>query len=303
MNELKKRKLREYAFVYSAIIVQLTVFAVFYVYCNLKSILMAFQLRDAAGKVSWTFDNFTRIFKDFTSTNSGELWLATGNTFKFFLLNQILFPIAFLNSYFLFKKIPGYKIYRILFFIPSILSSVVWSNLFKYIVGTEGPIAMLWQSIGGLDSPPTFLTDNRYALGTVMLYSVWFGLIGNFVLFSGTLSRIPNELFEVGKLDGIKWGQELVKVIVPLVWPTISTVFLLSLMGLFTASGNILLLTNGSYNTMTLSHYLFTRVYGNPDTSNSYNYASAIGLILTGLTLPIVFTVMHFVNKIENVEY
>lgn len=105
MNELKKRKLKEYAFVYSAIIVQLTVFAVFYVYCNFKSILMAFQLRDAAGKVFWTFDNFTRIFKDFTSTNSGELWLATGNTFKFFLLSQILFPIAFLNSYFLFLNI------------------------------------------------------------------------------------------------------------------------------------------------------------------------------------------------------
>lgn len=299
----RKEELKKNLFVFSIIIVQLIVFAIFYVYCNFKSILMAFQQRVFGGKTIWTFDNFIQIFQDVKKGMDGQLWLATKNTFKFFLLSQILFPISFINSYFLYKKVPGHKIFRIVFFVPSILSAVVWSTLYKNIVGTDGPIAAIWQMIGGLESRPTFLTDTRYALGFVMLYSIWFGVVGNFVLFSGTLTRIPDELIEVGDLDGITWHTELIKVIVPMVWPTISTVWLLSLMGLFTASGEILLLTGGSYDTMTLSYYLFTRVYSVPETSNLYNYSSAIGLVLTLLTLPIVFIVQFFLNKVEDVQY
>lgn len=303
LTDKRKNLLKERAFIFSAIVIQLTVFAVFYVYCNFSSIIMAFQLRDVSGNVYWTFRNFTDIFADLMRAGNGDLYLATINTFKFFILGQILFPIAFMTSYFMYKKVPGYKVYRILFFIPSILSSVVWSFLYKEIVGTHGPIAQIWQAFGGLTDPPTFLTDPRYALAFVMIYSIWFGIAGNFVLYSGTLARIPNEIIEVGRLDGIKWYRELVSVIVPLVWPTISTVWLLSLMGLFSATGNILLLTGGSYGTNTLSYYLFTRVYDVPENSNTYNYSAAIGLVLTLLTLPIVFTVKHFLEKVENVEY
>jgi ABC-type sugar transport system permease subunit len=174
----------------------------------------------------------------------------------------------------MYKKVPMHKAFRILFVLPSVLSGVVWTNMFRQFMGVKGPIALVWQKVFNLIDPPTFLTDSRYALGAVMLYSIWMGIASNFVLYSGTLTRIPNELIEVGKLEGIKWYQELLQVIVPLVWPTISTVWLMSLMGIFTASGNILLLTNGAYGTNTLSHFLFTRVYNVPESSNLYNYSS-----------------------------
>ncbi len=295
--------IKERGFILSMIIVQMVIFAIFYVYKNFSSIMMAFQLRDVSGETVWTFKNFADIWKDVTSAYNGELLLSTVNTFKFFILGQVMFPIAFMTSYFMYKKVPGYKAFRLLFFIPSILSGVVWSTLYKNIIGMNGPIAALWQDIAGLSKPPIFLTDHRYALTFVMIYSVWMGIAGNFVLYSGTLTRIPPELIEVGMLDGIKWYQELIRVIVPLVWPTISTVWLLSLMGIFTASGNILLLTNGGAGTMTLSHYLFTRVYQVPESSNLYNYSSAIGLVLTILTLPVVFLVQWLLGKVENVEY
>ncbi len=303
ISDKKKNRIKEYLFIYSAIIIQLTVFAVFYVYVNINSVKMAFQVT-IQGKTIWTLENFKDFFKSFTTVLEGEnMWIATKNTFIFFIIHQLLFPIAFVNSYFLYKKIPGHKVYRIAFFIPSVLSSVVWSALYKDIVGTNGPIAILIQKMNGLNAPPRLLGDPKYALTFVALYSVWFGLISGFVLYSGTFSRIPNEIIEVGNLEGITWTQELVKVVVPLVWPTVSTVFLLGLMGLFTSSGNILLLTGGAYDTNTLSFYLFSQVYGKPETSNSYNYASAIGLLLTALTLPIVFGVTKLTNKVENVEF
>ena len=304
-NELKRiRQIRKYLFIFSIIGIQLINFIVFYVIQNGNSILMAFQLK-RRGVPYWTLDNFKRVYAQFfgAGANSSELMLALKNTLKFFLLNLILLPIAFCTSYFLYKKVFGYRALQIIFFIPGLISSVVWSMLYKELVGINGPVAHFLQWVTSSEEPFLLLTDSRYALKTVMGYSVWFGVTSNFVLYGGALSRIPNELIEVGKLDGIKWYRELVQVIVPLVWPTIGTLLLLSLTGIFTSSGNILYLTGGAYGTNTISYLIFQNVYGNQLTSNLYNYASCVGICFTLLTLPVVFVSRKLLNKVEDVAY
>ncbi len=308
LTDKKRNLLKERAFVYGIVAIPIITWLVFYVSINFRSIIMAFQLRDTdpvTGQQTtyWTLDNFKNIWKDLTKGDQGDLLLATRNTFIFFLLGQVTFPISFMTSYFLWKKVPLHGMYRLLFFIPSILSSVVWTNIYREMIGVNGPIAQFAQWITQSEEPFTFLTDNRYALSAVIGYSLWFSLTGNFVLYSGTLTRIPKELEEAGQLEGITWWQELWHVVVPLVWPTISTVWLMGLMGIFGASGNILLLTGGAYNTNTLSHFLFTRVYNVPEFSNLYNYSSALGLVMTMLTLPIVFIVRKLLEKVPAAEF
>lgn len=308
LTDKKRNILKERVFVYGIMTIPLLVWVVFYIGINARSILMAFQLRNIdpiTGEATtyWTLDNFKNIWADLNRGDQGELLLATRNTFIFFFLGQVTFPISFMTSYFLWKKVPLSGVYRLLFFIPSILSGVVWSNIYREMIGANGPIAQLHQAITGATEPYTYLTDNRYALIAVIGYSLWFSLTGNFVLYSGTLSRIPKELEEAGQLEGISWWQELIHVVVPLVWPTISTIWLMGLMGFFGASGNILMLTNGGYGTTTLAHFLFTRVYQVPETSNLYNYASALGLVMTVLTLPVVFIVQRLLNKVPPAEF
>ena len=308
LTDKKRNILKERIFIYGIIAIPLIAFAVFYIGINFRSILMAFQLRNTdpiTGEqtIYWTLDNFKNIWLDLNRGDQGDLMLATRNTFIFFLLGQITFPISFATSYFLWKKVPLSGVYRLLFFIPSILSSVVWSNIYKEMIGAQGPIAQLHQAITGATEPYTYLTDNRYALTAVIGYSLWFSLTGNFVLYSGTLTRIPKELEEAGQLEGITPWQELIHVVVPLVWPTVSTIWLMGLIGFFGASGNILLLTGGAYNTNTLSYYLFTRVYNVPETSNLYNYSSALGIVMTLLTLPVVFIVRRLLEKVPPAEF
>lgn len=300
----KLREVKKYLFILSIIGIQLINFVIFYVIQNGNSILMAFQLKKR-GQSYWTLDNFKRVYTQFfgDGANSSELMLALKNTFKFFALSLVMFPIAFCTSYFMYKKIYGYRGLQIIFFVPGLVSGVVWSMLYKELMGVNGPIVDMLQFLTGADEPYLLLGDTRYALKTVMLYSVWFGIAGNFVLYGGALSRIPTELIEVGKLDGITWYRELVQVIVPLVWPTISTLLILSMTGLFTASGNILYLTNGAFGTNTISFLIFQNVYGNQLTSNTYNYAACVGICFTVLTLPIVFISRWLLNKVEDVEY
>lgn len=301
-NQKRKRTISKYAFIFAIIGFQLVNFIIFYVIQNFNSILMAFQLK-SKGEIVWTFENFTRLYDAFfNATPEDELITALTNTFRFFGLNLIMFPISFITSYFMFKKVFGHSLFRVIFFVPSILSAVVWSNLYKVIVGPEGPIVDIIMALTNSDMPLE-LFRQPYAIYTVMAYSVWMGIAGNFILYGGALSRIPTEVLEAGQIDGLGWFREMVSVIIPLIFPTIGTLLLLQLTSIFMSSGNILLLTGGGEGTTTLSYFIFDTVYKLAGTSNEYNYASAVGIVFTVLTIPIVFGVRSMLNKIEDVQY
>ena len=105
---------------------------------------------------------------------------------------------------------------------------------------------------------------------------------------------------ESAKLDGVNSMQELFLIITPMVWSTFSTLFILSFIGIFSASGPILFFTNGAYNTTTLSYWIFLQVKDNA----TYNYPSAVGLFFTIIGVPLTLIVWKVTNMIhENVEY
>lgn len=294
---------KKYGFLISILGLQLLNFVIFYIVQNASALVMAFQWKKpVTGETYWTLHAFKLMFEKF-STGGNEMLIALRNTFIYFGFSLIMIPIGFATSYFMYKKIWGYKVWRILFFLPSILSSVVWSMIYKQIVGVHGPIAPLVQQIHGLAEVPELLKSTSFALFTVLMYSFWLGIAGNFVIYQGTLTRIPDSVIEAGKLDGVGWLREFGQIIVPLVWPTLSTVLLLSLTGIFTASGNLLLLTGGGANTNSISFYIFQQVYGQAEDSTTFNLGSAIGMFFTLLTIPIVFTVRYFTNRVEDVQY
>lgn len=300
--ESRANSVKKYIFIISIIGIQLINFGIFYIYVNANSLVMAFQWRNPDGDLYWSLHAFQLMFSQFSSAES-EIGIALKNTLIYFCANLVLLPISFTTSYFMYKKILGHQVFRILFFLPSILSAVIWSLLYQNIIGVKGPIAQLYQVLHGLPEPPSFLGDSQYALGAVIAYTIWLGIASNFIIFSGTLTRIPESVIEAGKLDGVSWFRELWQIILPLILPTMGTMFLLQLSGIFTSSGNILLLTGGEWKTNSISFLIFEQVYGIVETSNTYNYASAIGMFFTLLTIPIVFISRFLINRIDSVEY
>ncbi|MDR1093123.1 MAG: sugar ABC transporter permease [Clostridiales bacterium] len=300
----RARTVKKYLFLASIIGVQLALFCFFYVGISGGAVLMAFQ-KNTGGRAVLTLDHFKRFFDVFLHTS--DIWIALRNTFIFFFFGFVMLPISFANSYFMYKKIWGYKIFRVLFFLPSVISMVVWSQIYGGIVGPQGPVARLFQILSGSEFPPHFLGDSRYALIFVILYSFWLGYAGSFILFGGALSRIPESVIEAGKIDGVGWFRELVQVIIPLVWPTLSTMLILSLTGLFTASGNIFLLTNGAFGTTTISFIIFQNTYNGGNMADlppaTQGYTAALGLVFTVLTIPLVFLTVKLLKKVEDVKY
>ena len=286
-TKITKKTWKDIGFVAALVSIPILQFLIFYVFINGNVILLAFQKENNA----FTFDNFHFLFRYFGSSNS-TLLEALVNTLKFFALQIVMFPVSLLFSYFLYKKIFLHRYLQIVFFLPSIISAMVMVTLFKNIM--NGPVAEIWATIFGLQNQPLFFDSTRYALKSIMVYMVWTGLANNMVIFSGTMARVPAEILESGKMDGVGFWRELVQLVVPLIWPTLSTLILLQFIGIFTASGPILLFTQGRYNTSTIAYWIYAQVYDGVD----YYYPAAIGLICTVIGTPIALGVKWLLEKV-----
>lgn len=269
---------------------------VWYFIVNINSILMAFQ--DPTTN-ALSFVNFKQLFNDL-SFSSSVIWEALGNTLLFFVEGSILMPvIVYFIAYFLYKGIFLGKVFRFILFVPSIVSGVVISTMFINLVSPKGPLSYLHFLSTG--APMTdYLHQDGTSIWVILAYCVWTGFTGNLLLLIGTFTRLPKEVLESARLDGVNQIQELFLIVTPMVWSTISTLFLLSMVGIFTASGPILLFTNGAYKTYTISFWIFAQVKDNA----SYNYPAAVGLAFTVLGLPIVFIVNKLMSKVSpEIEY
>ena len=273
-----ENRLRKNLFIVGMLSIAIVHFLVFWLYVNLSSILMAFKNVTIEG-TKWGFGNFKIMFDSFRNPTS-ELRGAFVNTMIFFAVNLLIkLPLTFICSYFLYKKIKGYKYYRFVFFLPSIISAVVLTSLLKYMVNPGGPLPRIYEMLWGREAP-LFLADSDYALGVILFYTIWSGFGVNIILFQGAMSRIPPEIIEAGKIDGVGMTRELFQIVTPLVWPTISTVVVLAFVGIFSSSGEILLFTKGLYDTYTISYWIFELVQGIKGTVN-LEYASTVGIFFS----------------------
>ena len=150
---LVKKTLKKYAFILSFLAIPLISTAIFYFYVNIDSILMAFDVPNGEG----LFYNFSYIIKEF-AYNASELSESLVNTLYFFGANLlIMFPLSFIFSYFIFKKIKLYKFFRIAFYLPVIISGTVYVSLFKKMIAINGPLLTILNNLFNMNWYPEFL--------------------------------------------------------------------------------------------------------------------------------------------------
>ena len=308
MYEQKKRnvrsegftriRIRRSLFIIGMLSIAVINFLVFWLYVNFNSILMAFQMQTSKGLI-WTMDNFERFFRE-VKIEDFQLGLAIKNSMLLYVTSTFIsLPLSLLFAYYLFKKVPMATGFRIVFFLPSIISAAVLVTLFKYIVAPSGPLNEIISFIIGKEFYVEWVTDELYSMKTILFYVLWTGFGGNIVLLSGAIYRIPEDVLEYAQIDGVGMTRELFNIIIPMAWPTFSTLVVCATAGLFSNMGPVLLFTEGKFKTMTLGYFIFDKV-----SVGQYNYPSAIGLIFTVIGVPIVLFVKWVMDKtFESVEY
>ena len=297
----KKKDIGAIIFIGLMLIVPILAYLFFYVYINFNSVLMAFQipLYDGLGGFEWGFDNFVKVYKQFTSTDENLLPYLL-NTVIFFVTDTFVsLPLSLIICYFMYKKIAGYQIFRTIIYLPVIITTTIFATLFKGMLEAGGPIQMICGRLG-IEPPSTFVNSEDYALKTVLFFVIYSGIGGRFVLFGGAMNSIDPSIIDAGRIDGAGPLRELVSIIVPCIWPTLSTMLLLCTTGIFTASGPSLLFDKGDYGTSTISYWIYEITSGSGSSGESVELAAAIGLIFTILGLPIVLVVKKLTGITED---
>ncbi|MBR4942770.1 MAG: sugar ABC transporter permease [Clostridia bacterium] len=297
-NILIKKKgdrIEKNLFIVGMLLIPLLHFIFFYIYVNFSSFLMAFQRPryDGSGAVDWGFQNFIMFWEELVTTDS-DLLICLRNTLVFFSVDIFIkLPLSLLICYFIYKKIVGKRAFRAIIYLPCIIMSTVFITLYKYMVGTGGPLFAIWEVLG--EEPKYFFSSSEYALKAIVFYVIYSGLGGHFILLGGAMNAIDDSIIDAGKIDGVGPFRELISLIIPSIWPTLSTMLLMASIGVFTASGPLLLFTQGEFETNTISFWIYgltTGVTGYTD----YEYASAVGLVFTLCGLPIVLTVKKLIG-------
>ena len=300
-KQKKKHRIKELLCIWSVLILPIIDLIIFWVYGTIQSIPIAFEVYDTYGNVArYGFDNFKYIFD--TIQTPGNLFIEslTNNLKYWFLSIAVLTPISFVMGYFLYKKIWCYKIFRYVFFFPSLLSAVIISIFFKNIVGPQGQAQFFIEQLFG-QKEVLLLNDSRFAMGTMLFYFAYCHLTGNLIYWLSAFSRIPDEIIEAAHLDGLNIVQEFIYIVFPITWPFLATMLMLMFTGILTTNGAALLLTGGSYGTYDLGYYEYVLTVSG--TKSDQAISGVIGLLKGLVVLPFTLLINHFVSKIEPVRY
>ncbi len=295
ISEKSKTAWRRRLFMASFLAWPIINFFIFYVYVHIDSFALAFQRKEPiTGEVTFTFFQFQRIWQELTTGGDLQLGLALRNTLLFFGSGIFLsLPISLFFGYFIYKKIAGYRLFRTVTYLPVIISSAAMVILFKYAVQDYGPLNTIMEKMGMTYQNP--ITNEATSIWIMLFYHVVFGLGGNIIVWGGAMNGIDHEILEAGQIDGCNWFQEFYRLILPMIWPTISTVIVLGTVGFLGASGPVLVFTKGEYGTRTLSYMLYEMIGRVGNGREDFYMASAMGLCMTLITFPLAMFVKHIV--------
>ena len=271
--------------------------AVFFFYVNFSSFALAFQ--DTAG--NFTFDTIELVLEGFKNNKdfqNNPLMTMLGHSVVIWISSNILCTLVnVFTCYMLTKHMIGSGFIRAIFAIPGIVGVVVFSSIMKQLYNQDGAVTEMLIKFGmDIESVRRggLLTSMETAFPTILTQSIIFQIAGGNMIVAGAYMRIPEEIFESAKIEGCGFFRETFQIAVPCAWPTISTMLTFSLCSFFTADLSFYLYSNGtgSYGMNSISFALYKLQVTISETHGSneilYNYMSALGIIITAMTIPVV---------------
>lgn len=250
------------------------------------------------------FQTVILSFQDYSNNIYNADWVGLANYWQIFknpifykvMLNTFIYllvavPILAIIPLFLAilinQKIRGITLYKILIYLPVIVSIVVAAIAFKWIYAEQGVLNYLLSvfhipAIG-------WLTDPKYAIYSVILLTIWKGIGYYMMIYLAALMSVPKDLYEACDIDGAGFLRKHLTVTVPHIMPTIALVTTISAISAMKIFAEIYVMTKGGplNSTKTIVYYIYEKAFENLD----LGYASAMAVIL--LVVVMVFSLIN----------
>lgn len=301
----EKKQFQKFVFLLLAVGPSMAGYFLFDLYPNVMSAYYSLFRWDGVSEKEFIgMDNFIRIFQD------PQIIRAAWNNLIIMLVVPVsVIMISLLLAYALTNKdFAENRIYRNLFFIPNVLSTVIVALIFTFIFdGGFGLLNAILRAIG-LDTGSIYwLGDERTALIAVMITMIWGSTGFYLIVFMNAMTAIPKSIYESCTLDGAGSMVRLFKITVPLIWGVIKVSMLFLMIGMLKGFEIIMVLTEGgpAGATNVLGLYMFNLAFGSIASGtgvHKYGYASAIGMLLFAILVILKLIVDKFANK-DPVEF
>ncbi|KZT81658.1 carbohydrate ABC transporter permease [Lactiplantibacillus plantarum] len=260
---------------------------VFALYMSFNHVNMISQQFEFTG-----FKNYIDVFKDNVAMT------ALKNTALFsVIVVPIQTIIALLIAYALSTRgIKGKKLFRLVYFLPTLTSSAALTLIFMFIFNISGPLNNFLISMGLYQHPINFLQNPAYALKVIMVMNIWSTVPNYMTVYLASLVDLPDSFYEAAEIDGASAWQKLRYITIPYLRPITTYVLLTGIIGTFQMFDQAYIFSNGSggpdNSTLTIALMVYQYAFGS---MNTMGYACTLAIVLT----VIIFVVSRLTEKLN----
>jgi multiple sugar transport system permease protein len=234
----------------------------------------------------WGLEGYKRVL-----TDSLFLEKALPNTFKYALIVVPLqTAISLILAFAMDQKLRLRRLFRTVFYLPSVTSSVVISLIFVWMFAAQG---VFNQIIG---SKLNWLYDVRTAFYVIMGMNIFTTSGTLMLIFLSGLQDIPESVYEAARIDGADALQIFWNITIPMLRPVIFFVVTVSMIGCFQVFDQIYVMTAGGPldSTTTITYLIYKWAFR--DTTIKMGQASALAVVLTLIILVMTFIQRRFIE-------
>lgn len=269
---------------YLFLIPSLVLLGVFFFVPFFETIIYSFQdySNDIYNPVFGTFTNYKTLY------HSPVFLKSLYNTFYFLILTTpflVVFPLFL--AILINQKIRGKTLYKLIIYLPVVVSIVVVAIAFKWLYAPNGLLNYFMEilNIPAID----WLSSPKVAMISVALVTIFKGIGYYMMIYLASLMSVPKELYEAAEIDGANEFRKHLTVTVPHLMPTIALVSTISAISALKVFVEIYVMTRGGPldSTKTIVYYIYERAFENLD----IGLASAACVVL--LVVVMIFSIIN----------
>ncbi|WP_127534045.1 carbohydrate ABC transporter permease [Paenibacillus kobensis] len=241
------------------------------------------------------FDNYSALLKD------DKFWDSVMHSLVFALLSTVTLALYLIVALVLTGNIKGANLFRKIYLLPMLLSSVAIAQLWlKVYHPTTGILNTLLVSLGFSD-PPAWLSDPKYVLGALFVPILWQYAGFYILIYYAALKNIPNTLVEAALIDGATPRQIAIRIKLPLIMEVIKVTIVLAVVGSLKYFDLIFVMTGGGPNghSEVMASYMYRQAFKAFD----FGYGSAIGFFLLIICLVATWVIRKLTETKDPIQY
>ncbi len=187
-------------------------------------------------------------------------------------------PIALLMAVAINAKCKCYRVFKALFFVPTVFPLTAVGLMWYFIFMPTGAFNALLENLGLSGLVTAWLVNESTAMNTIIFVNVWAGVGYYMVILLAGLTTIPADLYEAASIDGATSVQQFFHVTIPNLKPIISMCVMMDIIGSVKVFDLVFAMTGGGPNGLT--NLPTTLMYNEAFKYSHYGLGSAIGIVI-----------------------